>query len=63
EVYRDLESFEAHLTAPYGGPFNRALRNLIVEDGSQLTFLDRAAEPDACGSEGDAEQSSQIVLC
>ncbi|MFH8253100.1 putative quinol monooxygenase [Microbacterium sp. B2969] len=44
EVYRDLESFEAHLTAPYGGPFNRALRNLIVEHGSRLTFLNRTAD-------------------
>jgi quinol monooxygenase YgiN len=41
EVYRDLASFEEHLRAPYGGPFNRALRDLIVESGSQLTFLDR----------------------
>jgi quinol monooxygenase YgiN len=44
EVYRDLPSFEAHLRAPYGGPFNRKLRGLIVENGSQLTFLTPAAQ-------------------
>ena len=45
EVYEDQRAFEAHLSAEYGAPFNSSLRELIVEDGSQLTFLDRAAEP------------------
>lgn len=45
EVYRDAAAFEAHVGAAYGGPFNRSLRELIVEDGSQLTFLTPAAEP------------------
>ncbi|WP_243077160.1 putative quinol monooxygenase [Microbacterium sp. SS28] len=45
EVYRDDAAFAAHISAPYGEPFNRALRELIVEDGSQLTFLTPAAEP------------------
>ncbi|WP_431797518.1 putative quinol monooxygenase [Microbacterium kunmingense] len=45
EVYRDAAAFDAHIRAPYGEPFNRSLRELIVEDGSQLTFLTRAAEP------------------
>lgn len=47
EVYRDRAAFEAHLAAPYGEGFNAALGALIVEDGSQLTFLRRAAEPGA----------------
>ena len=29
----------AHLAAPYGGPFNAELSDLIEEDGSVLTFL------------------------
>ncbi|AYN38611.1 antibiotic biosynthesis monooxygenase [Streptomyces dangxiongensis] len=40
EVYRDEDAFQAHLKAPYGGPFNAALVPLIEEDGSVLTFLD-----------------------
>ncbi|MGW2638404.1 putative quinol monooxygenase [Streptomyces sp. NPDC001348] len=40
EVYRDEEAFQAHLEAPYGGPFNAALVPLIEEDASVLTFLD-----------------------
>ena len=39
EVYRDEEAFRAHLAAPYGGPFNAELTDLIEEDGSVLTFL------------------------
>jgi quinol monooxygenase YgiN len=39
EVYRDEEAFRAHLAAPYGGPFNAELGDLIEEDGSVLTFL------------------------
>ncbi|GAB3596113.1 putative quinol monooxygenase [Microbacterium tumbae] len=41
EVYRDEEAFQAHLAAPAGIPFNAALRELIVEPSSQLTFLRR----------------------
>ncbi|MFI1213303.1 putative quinol monooxygenase [Streptomyces sp. NPDC020802] len=40
EVYRDEEAFQAHLNAPYGGPFNAVLVSLIEEDASVLTFLD-----------------------
>ncbi|WP_405483407.1 putative quinol monooxygenase [Streptomyces sp. NBC_00009] len=40
EVYRDEAAFQAHLKAPYGGPFNAALAPLIEEDASVLTFLD-----------------------
>lgn len=39
EVYRDDDAFTAHITAPYGRVFNDALAPLIVEDGSQLTWL------------------------
>lgn len=39
EVYRDEDAFQAHLNAPYGGPFNAALTPLIEEDASVLTFL------------------------
>lgn len=41
EVYRDQAAFEAHLSAPAGGPFNAELQQLIVEPTSQLTFLRR----------------------
>ncbi|MFJ9036750.1 putative quinol monooxygenase [Streptomyces sp. NPDC102406] len=40
EVYEDETAFQAHLKAPYGGPFNAALAPLIEEDASVLTFLD-----------------------
>ncbi|KOV97302.1 putative quinol monooxygenase [Streptomyces sp. NRRL B-3648] len=40
EAYRDEDAFQAHLKAPYGGPFNAALAPLIEEDASVLTFLD-----------------------
>ncbi|MEU9184701.1 putative quinol monooxygenase [Streptomyces sp. NPDC048484] len=40
EVYRDEDAFQAHVKAPYGGPFNAALVPLIEEDASVLTFLD-----------------------
>ncbi|WP_338783650.1 putative quinol monooxygenase [Streptomyces sp. DG1A-41] len=43
EVYRDEDAFQAHLKAPYGGPFNTALAPLIEEDASVLTFLDPVA--------------------
>jgi quinol monooxygenase YgiN len=39
EVYRDEAAFQAHIGASYGAEFNAALGPLIVEDGSQLTFL------------------------
>jgi quinol monooxygenase YgiN len=44
EVYQDEDAFQAHLDAPYGGPFNAALSPLIEEDVSVLTFLDPLAE-------------------
>ncbi|WP_329267110.1 putative quinol monooxygenase [Streptomyces sp. NBC_01451] len=43
EVYRDEEAFQAHLNAPYGGPFNAALTPLIEEAASVLTFLNPLA--------------------
>ncbi|MBB6420867.1 putative quinol monooxygenase [Streptomyces sp. AK010] len=43
EAYRDEDAFQAHLKAPYGGPFNTALSPLIEEDASVLTFLDAVA--------------------
>ena len=43
ERYADRAAFEAHLAAPYGAVFNAALSDLIVEDGSALTFLDATA--------------------
>ncbi|MFE9676862.1 putative quinol monooxygenase [Streptomyces sp. NPDC006259] len=43
EVYRDEDAFQAHLNAPYGGPFNAALAPLIEEDASVLTFLSAVA--------------------
>ncbi|CAM5578456.1 putative quinol monooxygenase [Streptomyces narbonensis] len=39
EVYADEAAFQAHLTAPYGPPFNAALQPLIEERESVLTFL------------------------
>jgi len=39
ERYRDEAAFAAHLAAPYGAEFNRALGLHIEESGSQLTFL------------------------
>jgi quinol monooxygenase YgiN len=39
EVYRDDDAFTAHINAPYGRVFNEKLAPLIVEDGSQLTWL------------------------
>ena len=41
EIYLDRSAFDAHLAAPYGGPFNAALGPLIVEDASELSFLRR----------------------
>lgn len=43
EVYRDDEAFQAHLEAPYGGPFNAEVTDLIEEDSSILTFLTELA--------------------
>ena len=39
EQYADEAAFEAHITAPYGHEFNAELAKHIVEDGSQLTWL------------------------
>lgn len=41
EEYVDEAAFQAHIAAPAGVPFNAALRSLIVEPASQLTFLRR----------------------
>ena len=43
EIYRDRPAFEEHLAAPSGREFNDALGELIVEAGSELTFLRPAA--------------------
>ncbi|SMQ74265.1 Quinol monooxygenase YgiN [Devosia lucknowensis] len=39
EVYQDRAAFEAHIGADYGAVFNAALRELITEPNSVLTFL------------------------
>jgi len=39
EEYTDQDAFTTHVGAPYGAIFNDALADLIVEDGSVLTFL------------------------
>ncbi|BCW86616.1 hypothetical protein NicSoilE8_42890 (plasmid) [Arthrobacter sp. NicSoilE8] len=39
EEYADAAAFEAHINASYGATFNEALGPLIVEDRSQLTWL------------------------
>ncbi len=39
EVYEDRAAFAAHIAADYGAVFNAALRKLIVEPNSVLTFL------------------------
>jgi quinol monooxygenase YgiN len=39
EIYRDDQAFQAHITADYGRVFNEALTDLIIGDGSQLTWL------------------------
>ncbi|WP_157007444.1 putative quinol monooxygenase [Agromyces laixinhei] len=39
EAYRDHASFAAHLDADYGAEFNAALRPIIAEDESVLTFI------------------------
>ena len=39
EIYRDRAAFEEHLVAESGRVFNDALGELIVEAGSELTFL------------------------
>jgi quinol monooxygenase YgiN len=45
EIYRDRTAFEDHLAAESGREFNDALSALIVEAGSELTFLQPAARP------------------
>ncbi|KFF60208.1 hypothetical protein JF66_05925 [Cryobacterium sp. MLB-32] len=39
ELYRDPAAFEAHLAAPAGAVFNRALAQLVEGGGSTLTML------------------------
>ncbi|MDF9277724.1 putative quinol monooxygenase [Arthrobacter sp. EH-1B-1] len=39
EVYRDASAFQTHLSADYGSVFNAKLTELIIEDGSVLTYL------------------------
>ncbi len=39
EEYVDAAAFREHLAADYGIRFNEALSELIVGDGSELTFL------------------------
>lgn len=41
EKYVDEAAFQAHLSAPYGAPFNAALAPLIIEPQSLLTHLRR----------------------
>ena len=39
EEYVDSDAFKAHVAAEYGVTFNARLTELIVGDGSELTFL------------------------
>ena len=39
EEYVDSDAFRAHVSADYGVTFNAQLADLIVGDGSDLTFL------------------------
>jgi quinol monooxygenase YgiN len=39
EEYVDADAFAAHIAAEYGARFNSRLKELIVGDGSDLTFL------------------------
>lgn len=39
EIYRDQAAFDAHIAAEAGAAFNAELNDLIVGDGSTLTFL------------------------
>ena len=39
EEYKNEEAFKAHITADYGAVFNAKLKTLIVENGSQLFWL------------------------
>ena len=43
EIYRDRAAFDEHLGAEAGRDFNDSLGELIVEAGSELTFLRPAA--------------------
>lgn len=43
EIYTDVEAFQAHLGGSAGAIFNRALRPLILEPESVVTFLSPAA--------------------
>jgi quinol monooxygenase YgiN len=45
EIYRDGAAFDEHIVAPAGRDFNDALSPLIVESGSELSFLRPAARP------------------
>lgn len=44
EIYVNRAAFDQHLAAPAGRQFNDALGPLIVQSGSQLSFL-RPVEP------------------
>ena len=43
EQYRDEAAVQAHITAEYGAEFNEQLVHHIVEDGSELTWLNEPA--------------------
>lgn len=45
EQYLDDAAFADHLAAPAGGPFNEALKQHIVGDGSVLDFLTLTSAP------------------
>lgn len=45
EIYRDQAAFEAHIAAAAGAAFNAELNELIVGDGSTLTFLRPLSSP------------------
>ena len=45
EIYRDRAAFDTHIAAESGRQFNGVLRDLIVEAGSELSFLRPATQP------------------
>lgn len=45
EIYRDQTAFDTHLQAATGAEFNAVLAELIVETGSELSFLRPVAHP------------------
>ena len=43
EVYRDEDAFQAHLNAPYGGPFNAARQETVTRAAARSSSPRRRA--------------------